>query len=119
MTENHKPLTRAKGIGAKGAQKIVIELKEKMTSWKRQGGSAAIGDAKAQGGTALRAKFRPKPGGVGLPPARRGDPGHGLGRGLARSLGLVGATYLIPILRIWGEFQGTLTRGRPHDHQPL
>ncbi len=31
----HKPLTAAKGVGPKLAQKIVLDLKEKMTSWRQ------------------------------------------------------------------------------------
>lgn len=33
---NHKPLTVAKGIGPKLAQKVVLELKDKLTNWQQQ-----------------------------------------------------------------------------------
>jgi Holliday junction DNA helicase RuvA len=34
ISGNHKPLTAAKGIGPKLAQKIILELKEKMMAWR-------------------------------------------------------------------------------------
>ncbi|MBY0450243.1 MAG: Holliday junction branch migration protein RuvA [Cyanobacteria bacterium] len=33
LAEDHKPLTQAKGVGPKLAQKMTLELKEKMTQW--------------------------------------------------------------------------------------
>lgn len=35
MSDNHKMLTVAKGIGPKLAQKITVDLKEKMTAWRQ------------------------------------------------------------------------------------
>ena len=35
MSDNHKMLTVAKGIGPKLAQKITVDLKEKMTTWRQ------------------------------------------------------------------------------------
>ena len=34
LDENHRELTRAKGVGPKLAQKIILELKDKLTSYK-------------------------------------------------------------------------------------
>lgn len=34
VSDQHQPLTRAKGVGPKLAQKITLELKEKMMSWR-------------------------------------------------------------------------------------
>lgn len=38
----HTPLTKAKGVGAKLAQKMVLELKEKMTQWRTNAIDAAL-----------------------------------------------------------------------------
>jgi holliday junction DNA helicase RuvA len=38
----HTPLTKAKGVGAKLAQKMVLELKEKMTQWRSNAIDAAL-----------------------------------------------------------------------------
>ena len=40
LDENYKELTRAKGVGPKLAQKIILELKDKLTSY--QGGNTPI-----------------------------------------------------------------------------
>lgn len=50
----HKPLTRAKGVGGKLAQKMVLELKEKMTQWR----SAELGAALAFSGSEQLAAVR-------------------------------------------------------------
>jgi Holliday junction DNA helicase RuvA len=45
VSGQHGPLTKAKGVGAKLAQKMVLELKEKMTQWRVSDGLIAASPA--------------------------------------------------------------------------
>lgn len=56
MGGNHKPLTVAKGVGPKLAQKITVDLKEKMTQWRKLDGIAL-----EVGGSGFDADFSPSP----------------------------------------------------------
>jgi Holliday junction DNA helicase RuvA len=49
VSGNYAPLTEAKGVGKKGAQKIVLELKEKMTRFQRHAPMLAGLDASGVG----------------------------------------------------------------------
>lgn len=57
VSGNHKPLTAAKGVGPKLAQKMTVDLKEKMTAWRTEdmGRLAATGTVMpgAPGGAAF------------------------------------------------------------------
>jgi len=56
VTGEHKTLTAVKGVGPKLAQKIVLELKEKMTRWSSQSHALAVMDT----GLVLPAKRAPE-----------------------------------------------------------
>lgn len=54
VSGQHAALTRAKGVGSKLAQKMVLELKEKMTNWRQAGEPAAFAETGVSQGEAFR-----------------------------------------------------------------
>jgi Holliday junction DNA helicase RuvA len=51
VAENHKPLTAAKGVGSKLAQKLVLELHTKLTRWQQEAMATLPELAPAMGNT--------------------------------------------------------------------